>query len=105
MRVTILGCGSSTGVPVIGCRCAVCLSDNPKNKRLRVSFFIETDGINLLVDTSPDLRQQALAHDIPRIDAVLFTHDHADHTHGIDELRSYNYLSGKPLPVYGNEAT
>lgn len=102
MRVTVLGCGSSSGVPLIGCNCSVCRSDNPKNKRSRVSVFVEINGINLIVDTSPDLRQQALRQNIQRIDAVLYTHDHADHTHGIDDLRSFNYLSKKTLPVYGN---
>ena len=105
MRVTILGCGSSGGVPVIGCDCSVCTSDNPKNKRMRVSVLVEAGGINLLIDSSPDLRQQALCNSIRRIDAVLYTHDHADHTHGIDDLRSFNYLSDESLPVYGSAET
>lgn len=105
MRVTVLGCGSSGGVPLIGCDCPVCTSKNPKNTRTRVSLYIETKGQHLLVDTSPDLRQQALRHNIRQVDAVLYTHDHADHTHGIDELRSYNYLSKESLPVYGNKVT
>jgi len=105
MRVTVLGCGSSTGVPAVGCHCSICISDNPKNKRTRVSLFIEINGINILIDSSPDLRQQALRHDIQRIDAILYTHDHADHTHGIDDLRAFNYLSGKPLPIYGDNLT
>ena len=105
MKVTILGCGSSTGVPAIGCTCKVCTSDNPKNKRTRVSVFIETGGTHLLVDSSPELRQQALRHAIRRVDAVLYTHEHADHTHGIDDLRSFNYLVDKSLPVYGDAET
>ncbi len=105
MKVTLLGCGSSLGVPVIGCDCAVCTSKNPRNTRTRVSVLVETERVNLLIDTSPDLRQQALRHNIRRIDAVLYTHDHADHTLGLDELRCYNYLSGKSLPVYGNQET
>jgi len=105
MKITILGSGSSGGVPLIGCQCAVCQSNDPKNKRTRVSLLIEINGINLLVDTSPDLRQQALRHDIRRIDAVLYTHDHADHTNGIDDLRSFNYLSGNVLPIYGTQKT
>lgn len=105
MKVTILGCGSSSGVPVIGCDCAVCTSGDPKNKRLRVSVFIEVDGVNLLVDTSPDLRAQALANDIRRVDAILYTHEHADHVHGIDDIRSFNYLRGDSLPIYGDERT
>lgn len=98
----MLGCGGSAGVPSIGCSCSVCTSTNPKNNRTRVSIFIEINGINILVDTSPDLRQQVLREKISRIDAVLYTHDHADHVHGIDELRSFNYLLGAPLPVFGD---
>jgi phosphoribosyl 1,2-cyclic phosphate phosphodiesterase len=105
MKIIMLGCGSSSGVPMIGCDCKVCRSDNPKNKRTRVSCYIEEEGANLLIDTSPDLRQQALRHDIRRVDGVLYTHDHADHTHGIDDLRSFNYLSGKSLAVYSNAST
>jgi phosphoribosyl 1,2-cyclic phosphate phosphodiesterase len=105
MKITLLGCGSSSGVPMIGCDCKVCRSDNPKNKRTRVSCLVETDGASLLIDTSPDLRQQALRHDIRRISAVLYTHDHADHTHGIDDLRSFNHLSGDSLPIHTNEST
>lgn len=105
MRVTMLGCGSSSGVPYIGCSCAVCTSDNPKNKRTRVSVFVEVGGKNILIDTSPDLRAQALRENITQIDAVLYTHDHADHTHGIDELRSFNYLKAGALPIYGNAQT
>ena len=105
MKVTILGCGASGGVPLIGCDCATCTSTNPKNKRTRVSILIETNGINLLIDSSPDLRQQALRHNIRRIDAVLYTHDHADHTSGLDDLRAFNYLSDEMLPIYGNVAT
>src|SRR5437016_1287676 len=105
MKVTVLGCGSSTGVPFIGCDCKVCKSTNPKNKRTRVSVFVEIDGKQILIDSSPDLRAQALRHDIRRVDAVLYTHDHADHTNGIDDLRSFNHLSGKVIPVCGNRDT
>lgn len=105
MKITVLGCGSSPGVPVIGCDCAVCRSDNPKNKRLRVSLLIETNGKNILIDSSPDLRQQALAANIRQVDAVLFTHDHADHTGGLDDLRAFNHIADVPLPVYGPEET
>ncbi|MDE3059576.1 MAG: MBL fold metallo-hydrolase [Pseudomonadota bacterium] len=105
MRITILGCGSSGGVPLIGCQCSVCVSDNPKNRRSRVSVLVEAEDINLLIDSSPDLRQQALRHDIRRIDAVLYTHDHADHTGGLDDLRSFNYLSNDAIPVYSNDDT
>lgn len=105
MRVTVLGCGNSTGVPSIGCRCEVCLSDNPKNKRSRVSVLVEEKGANLLIDSSPDLREQALKNGISKVDAVLYTHDHADHTMGIDDLRAFNYLSGNTIPAYSNRDT
>jgi phosphoribosyl 1,2-cyclic phosphate phosphodiesterase len=105
MKITILGCGSSGGVPLIGCSCAVCTSRNPKNNRTRVSLYIEINDIKLLVDTSPDLRQQALREGIKRVDAVLYTHDHADHTHGIDDLRSFNYLANASIPLYGDVHT
>jgi phosphoribosyl 1,2-cyclic phosphate phosphodiesterase len=105
MKVTVLGCGNSAGVPMIGCTCKVCTSDNPKNNRTRVSVFVEVGGLRLLIDSSPDLRQQALRNGISRVDAVLYTHEHADHAHGIDDLRSFNYMSDEPLPVYSNAET
>ncbi len=105
MRITILGCGHSGGVPLIGCDCKICTSKNPKNIRKRVSVLVEVNGLNILIDTSTDLHQQALDNNIKRVDAVLYTHDHADHTHGIDELRSFNYLSGKEIPVFANQIT
>lgn len=101
MRVTILGCGASVGVPVIGCNCEVCLSDDPKNKRTRVSILVEfDDGFRLLVDTSPDLRQQALVNHITTVDAIIYTHSHADHTHGIDDLRCFNINANRAIDVY-----
>jgi phosphoribosyl 1,2-cyclic phosphate phosphodiesterase len=105
MKITVLGSGSSGGVPLIGCTCAVCTSSNPKNVRKRVSLYIEINDLKLLVDTSPDLRQQALMYGVTRVDAVLYTHDHADHTHGIDDLRSFNYLANKSIPLYGDAHT
>jgi len=105
MKVIILGCATSTGVPIIGCPCPVCVSDNPKNKRTRCSLFIHTGGKNILIDTSTDLRFQALRHGITRLDAVLYTHSHADHTHGIDELRTYNFINKTVIPCYGNAQT
>ncbi len=105
MRLTILGCGTSTGVPLIHCKCAVCRSKSPKNKRLRASVWIEVRGKSLLIDTSPDLRQQVMRAKIPRIDAVLYTHPHADHCHGIDDLRSFNFIQKSQIPVYGNAWT
>lgn len=100
MRVTILGCGSSAGVPMIGCPCAVCTSDNPRNKRSRVSILVEKGGTALLIDASPDLRQQALANNIRQVDALIITHAHADHCHGIDDLRSFNHLKNSVIPIY-----
>lgn len=105
MRIKILGCGASAGVPVMGCDCAVCTSDNPKNVRSRVSVHIEAQGQRLLIDTGPDLRAQALRHGITQVDAILYTHDHADHTHGIDDVRSFNFAANKALPAYADNAT
>jgi len=105
MRVTFLGTGTSGGVPAINCSCDVCTSENPKNKRLRCSVMIETGGLHLLIDTTPDLRQQLLTRPFPKIDAVLLTHSHADHIFGMDELRRFNYSQKGPIPVYGNAAT
>lgn len=102
MRITILGCGTSTGVPLIHCQCQVCRSRNPKNHRLRASVWFQSDKKSILIDTSTDLRQQALRAKIPKIDAVLITHPHADHIHGIDELRSFNFIQKSRIPIYGN---
>jgi phosphoribosyl 1,2-cyclic phosphate phosphodiesterase len=103
MVLTILGCGTSTGVPLIHCKCAVCRSKNPKNHRLRQAAWLQARGKSILIDTSTDLRQQALRAKIRRVDAVLYTHPHADHLHGIDELRSYNFIQRESIPCYGNE--
>lgn len=106
ITVTILGCGSSTGVPMIGCDCAVCTSDNPKNKRSRVSVLVESaEGKRLLIDTSPDLYHQAIAAKIKTVDAIFYTHAHADHTHGIDDTRSFCYHAQAPIPVYADAPT
>jgi phosphoribosyl 1,2-cyclic phosphate phosphodiesterase len=105
MIVTILGSGTSSGVPLITCQCLVCRSRDPKDKRTRASIWIETQGKSLLVDTSPDFRAQALREKIPRIDAVLYTHPHADHLHGIDDLRAYNFSQKAPIPVYCHDWT
>lgn len=104
LTVTMLGCGASGGVPLIGCRCAVCTSDDPKNKRTRVSILIESAGSRLLVDVPPDLRAQCLRHDITRVDGILITHDHADHTHGIDDTRSFNFHADAAVPLYTDKA-
>jgi len=105
MRVTVLGCGPSWGVPRIGNDWGVCDPTNPKNRRTRCSLLIEDGGQTVLVDTPPDLRQQLLTAQVRRVDAVLFTHAHADHSHGIDDLRSVNRLVGKPLPIYTDPQT
>jgi len=103
MRVTVLGCGTSTGVPVIGCPCDVCRSGDPRNHRSRSSVVVSEDGQNVLVDTAPELRYQSLAVGLSKVDAVLYTHDHADHIFGMDELRTFNFIMGRSIPVYGNE--
>jgi phosphoribosyl 1,2-cyclic phosphate phosphodiesterase len=103
--ITILGSGTSSGVPLIGCKCAVCRSKNPKNRRLRASAWVQTQGKSILIDTGPDFREQALRSKIRRIDAVLYTHPHADHCHGIDDLRAYNFVQKGPIPIYGNAWT
>jgi phosphoribosyl 1,2-cyclic phosphate phosphodiesterase len=90
---------------MIGCDCEVCTSSDPKNKRTRVSILIEINGMNLLVDTSPDMRAQALANNIRRVDAIIYTHEHADHTHGMDDIRSFNYLKNDSMPIYGDART
>jgi phosphoribosyl 1,2-cyclic phosphate phosphodiesterase len=105
MNVLMLGCGGSGGVPLIGCRCAICTSSDPRNKRLRVSIVVESGGKRILVDTSPDLRQQFLRHDLTSVDAVILTHAHADHLHGLDDLRSVNYHRNAPLEVWADAAT
>ncbi len=105
MKITILGCGPSGGVPLLGCDCAVCASDNPKNKRTRTSILLEIDGFRLLVDSSPDLRQQCLAHDIFSVDAIFYTHAHADHCHGIDDIRSLNFHKNGAIDIYADAHT
>jgi phosphoribosyl 1,2-cyclic phosphate phosphodiesterase len=104
-RVTFLGTGTSHGVPMIGCRCDVCRSDDPRDTRLRPSILVAGPAGQVLVDTTPDLRQQALTHGIDRVDAVLFTHSHADHIMGFDDVRRFNHLQQAPVPCYATEAT
>ncbi len=105
MRATFLGTGTSTGVPLIGCRCSVCTSDDPRNQRLRPSMMLEIDGAVVVIDTSSDFRQQALRYAIPRVDAVLFTHLHADHILGLDDLRAFNFRQQASIPCFGSEET
>ncbi len=104
-QITILGCGSSSGTPLLYCHCQTCISKNQKNNRTRASIVIQTNDKIFLIDTSPDLRFQAMREKLFWIDAVLFTHAHADHVHGIDELRSFNFIMRRPIPCYGHRAT
>jgi phosphoribosyl 1,2-cyclic phosphate phosphodiesterase len=103
IRITVLGSGTSVGVPMIGCRCAVCRSDDPRDKRLRPSVHVKFGGRGVLIDTTPDFRQQALRAQIERVDAILFTHSHADHVMGLDDVRPFNYQQGGVIPVHGSE--
>lgn len=105
MRVTILGCGGSLGVPMVGGQWGSCDPANPRNRRRRPSILVETDGTRLLVDTSPDLREQLLDAAVDRLDGVLFTHIHADHIHGIDDLRPLVWHRQAPLPAFADAAT
>lgn len=105
LRITMLGSGTSTGVPVIGCDCRVCSSSNPRNRRLRCSVLLELGSRVVLVDTSTDFRQQALRYGLQRLDAVLFTHAHADHVCGLDDVRPFNFRQGEAIPCYGSAVT
>ena len=105
VRITVLGSGTSVGVPTIGCRCAVCRSQDPRDARLRPSVLVSYGGHRVLIDASPDLRQQALRADLDHLDAILFTHAHADHILGLDDVRPFNYQRRDPLPVYGSPET
>lgn len=104
--LTILGSGTSTGVPIPGCQCSVCTSSNPKNKRLRTSALLSLNTqCNILIDTTTDFRAQALRADIRHVQAVLFTHAHADHILGIDDLRAFNFIQRSAIPCYGSTRT
>ncbi len=105
MKFTILGSGTSTGVPMVGCDCAVCSSRDPRDVRTRASLLIRHGGRNILVDTSTDLRHQALRERISHIDAVLFTHSHADHVNGIDDLRGFHLRHRKVIPCFASGST
>ncbi|RYZ67683.1 MAG: MBL fold metallo-hydrolase [Proteobacteria bacterium] len=105
VEITILGCGTSTGVPLLQCRCPVCTSRNRKNRRLRASAWLKTRGKSFLIDTSSDLREQALRENIDRVDAILYTHPHSDHVAGIDDVRAFNFLQKMRIPAYGNAWT
>ena len=105
MKITLLGTGTSQGVPVIACDCEVCLSLNKKDNRLRSSVMIEVDNINLVIDTGPDFRQQMLREKVEKVDAVLFTHHHKDHVAGMDDIRAFNYRWKKDMQLYCTKLT
>ncbi len=105
MIVTFLGTGTSQGIPVIGCDCAVCTSQDPRDNRLRTSVHIQVDGTSLVIDTGPDFRQQMLREKIKKIDAILFTHHHKDHVAGLDDIRSFYFRQKNEIPVFANTQT
>jgi phosphoribosyl 1,2-cyclic phosphate phosphodiesterase len=103
VTVTFLGTGTSQGVPVIGCECEVCRSLDFRDKRLRVSIHVQVGATSLIVDSGPDFRQQVLRERIKKLDALLFTHEHKDHTSGLDDIRAYNFMQHTDMPLYGEE--
>ncbi len=103
MKVTFLGTGTSQGVPVIACTCPTCLSEDPRDKRLRSSVLVEDGETAILIDTGPDFRQQMLRARVGHLDAVLYTHEHRDHVAGLDDIRAYNYIQSKSMDIYGEE--
>ena len=105
MEVTFLGTGTSQGIPIIGCDCKICQSDDIKDIRLRSSVYIKYNNSNIIIDTGPDFRQQALKEKIKNLDFILYTHAHKDHTGGIDDIRSFNFFLKKTIPIYGNKKT
>ena len=100
MEITFLGTGTSGGVPLIGCQCEVCKSTNTRDKRLRTSILIKTHGLTIVLDCGPDFRQQMLREDVRHIDAILMTHMHKDHTGGLDDIRSFNFINKKAVDIY-----
>jgi len=104
MKITFLGTGTSQGIPVIACDCAVCRSTDSRDKRLRTSVWIQTEGKSFVIDTGPDFRQQMLRANVRNLDAAIFTHQHKDHTAGLDDIRAFNHRHGKDIPLYGREA-
>jgi phosphoribosyl 1,2-cyclic phosphate phosphodiesterase len=105
IKITFLGTGTSSGVPMIGCDCEVCTSVNPKDKRLRSSIMVQTKDTTVVVDTTPDFRYQMLRLGIKKVDAVIFTHPHKDHIAGLDDVRAFNFHTKKPMEVYANYLT
>ena len=105
LTVTYLGTGTSGGVPMIGCSCSVCSSSDPKDKRLRASILVRSEKTTLAVDAGPDFRQQMLRENVKHLDAIIFTHSHKDHVAGLDDVRAYNFFSGRPMEVFASEMT
>jgi phosphoribosyl 1,2-cyclic phosphate phosphodiesterase len=105
LKITVLGSGTSMGVPTIGCRCAVCTSADPRDNRLRPSVVVSWGGRNVVIDTTPDFRTQALRARIDRVDAILFTHEHADHIMGLDDVRPFNFRQRDGIPIYASPET
>jgi phosphoribosyl 1,2-cyclic phosphate phosphodiesterase len=105
LKITFLGSGTSSGVPMIACECDVCTSPDKKDKRLRVSILIETARTQMVVDTTPDFRYQMLRAKVKNLDAVLFTHPHKDHIAGLDDVRAFNFFLGRTMPLYANQMT
>lgn len=105
VRLTVLGSGTSVGVPSIGCNCSVCTSSDPRDQRLRPSVWVRYDNKDIVIDTTPDFRYQALRERIPKLDAILFTHGHADHVLGLDDVRPFNFRQAGQIPVYGSPET
>jgi len=103
--ILVLGSGTSLGVPMVGCRCKVCTSSDPRDRRLRPSVLLRLDDKRILIDTSPDFRYQALHFGIERLDAILYTHSHADHILGLDDVRPYNFLQKEEIPIYTSTET
>jgi len=104
MQITVLGSGTSQGVPVVGCECRVCKSNDPRDKRLRTSVLVEAAGTNIVIDAGPDFRQQMLRAGVKKLDAVVITHNHKDHTGGLDDVRAYNWIQKKPMDIFGRES-
>lgn len=105
LKLTFLGTGTSVGIPMIACDCPVCTSIDPRNTRLRSSVLLETDAATVVIDTTPEFRLQMLRHKVTDLDAVLFTHNHADHIYGLDDVRPFCFLRDKTIPLYGHPAT